>query len=212
MKGNIWKIIGAGAAALLVHGAARGMQTVGGYRERTGGDPFERRDVRRHRSAGRGQYEEPLRCAFRAAEGRKLTFGGSESQYGFYLTSLNGTEATDEYYWAVYTTLESLDETYILPHRSERWSMRTRRLPWLLTASPGFLLPKANCMRSSGQRSTRNGTKSGRLGRRTRPPRAPSCARFCWWRSSCSPLCPAWNWSRRFCWRSVICSGSGAAC
>ena len=34
---------------------------------------------------------------------------GSESEYGFYLTSLNGREATDEYYWAVYTTLGILD-------------------------------------------------------------------------------------------------------
>ena len=39
----------------------------------------------------------------------EITMDGSESEYGFYLTSLNGREATDEYYWAVYTTLGILD-------------------------------------------------------------------------------------------------------
>lgn len=34
-----------------------------------------------------------------------LTFGGNESTYGFYITSVNGVAATDENYWAVYTTL-----------------------------------------------------------------------------------------------------------
>ena len=46
--------------------------------------------------------------AFFATSG-EITMDGSESEYGFYLTSLNGREATDEYYWAVYTTLGSLD-------------------------------------------------------------------------------------------------------
>lgn len=38
------------------------------------------------------------------ADGR-LTFDGSESTYGFYITSVNGIAATNENYWAVYTTL-----------------------------------------------------------------------------------------------------------
>lgn len=38
------------------------------------------------------------------ADGR-LTFDGSESTYGFYITSVNGVAATNENYWAVYTTL-----------------------------------------------------------------------------------------------------------
>ena len=46
--------------------------------------------------------------AFFATSG-EITMDASESEYGFYLTSLNGREATDEYYWAVYTTLGILD-------------------------------------------------------------------------------------------------------
>lgn len=46
--------------------------------------------------------------AFFATSG-EIMMDGSESEYGFYLTSLNGREATDEYYWAVYTTLGILD-------------------------------------------------------------------------------------------------------
>ena len=38
------------------------------------------------------------------ADGR-LTFDGSESTYGFYITSDNSVAATNENYWAVYTTL-----------------------------------------------------------------------------------------------------------
>lgn len=38
------------------------------------------------------------------ADGR-LTLDGSESTYGFYITSVNGVAATNENYWAVYTTL-----------------------------------------------------------------------------------------------------------
>ena len=41
----------------------------------------------------------------------KLTFAGSESEYGYYITSVNGVEATDDHYWAVYTTLGTLDGT-----------------------------------------------------------------------------------------------------
>lgn len=41
----------------------------------------------------------------------KLTFSGSESEFGFYITSVNGVEATDDHYWAVYTTLGTLDGT-----------------------------------------------------------------------------------------------------
>ena len=42
--------------------------------------------------------------AFFATSG-EITMDGSESEYGFYLTSLNGVAATNENYWAVYTTL-----------------------------------------------------------------------------------------------------------
>lgn len=38
-------------------------------------------------------------------EDGRLTFDGSESTYGFYITSVNGVAATNENYWAVYTTL-----------------------------------------------------------------------------------------------------------
>lgn len=41
----------------------------------------------------------------------KLTFAGSESEYGYYITSVNSVEATDDHYWAVYTTLDTLDGT-----------------------------------------------------------------------------------------------------
>ena len=42
---------------------------------------------------------------FALQEDGRLTFDGSESTYGFYITSVNGVAATSEYYWAVYTTL-----------------------------------------------------------------------------------------------------------
>lgn len=44
-------------------------------------------------------------------EEEKLTFSGSESEYGFYITSVNGVEAAGDSYWAVYTTLGTLDGT-----------------------------------------------------------------------------------------------------
>lgn len=43
------------------------------------------------------------------AERGELTMDGSWSQYGFYLTSLNGTDADEGHYWAVYTSLGTLD-------------------------------------------------------------------------------------------------------
>ena len=39
----------------------------------------------------------------------EITFDGTQSEYGFYLTSLNGVEADAENYWALYTTLGTLD-------------------------------------------------------------------------------------------------------
>lgn len=42
-------------------------------------------------------------------EEEKLTFSGSESEYGYYITSVNGVAAADDHYWAVYTTLGTLD-------------------------------------------------------------------------------------------------------
>lgn len=47
--------------------------------------------------------------AFRDAG--ELTFAGSEGEFGFYLTSLNGREMAADRYWAVYTTLGMLDGT-----------------------------------------------------------------------------------------------------
>ena len=45
------------------------------------------------------------------AERGELTMDGSWSQYGFYLTSLNGTDADEgkQLYWMVYTSLEERD-------------------------------------------------------------------------------------------------------
>lgn len=42
-------------------------------------------------------------------EEEKLTFSGSESEYGYYITSVNGVAAAGDSYWAVYTTLGTLD-------------------------------------------------------------------------------------------------------
>ena len=42
-------------------------------------------------------------------EEEKLTFSGSESEYGYYITSVNGVAGTAGHYWAVYTTLGTLD-------------------------------------------------------------------------------------------------------
>ena len=44
-------------------------------------------------------------------EEEKLTFSGSESEYGYYITSVNGVAAAGDSYWAVYTTLGTLDGT-----------------------------------------------------------------------------------------------------
>ena len=51
-----------------------------------------------------GSLEDALKALSDAGE---LTYGGSESEYGFYLTSINGREvdASANEYWAVYTTL-----------------------------------------------------------------------------------------------------------
>ena len=43
------------------------------------------------------------------AENGEISMEGSESEYGFYITSVNGTQADTESYWAVYTTLETMD-------------------------------------------------------------------------------------------------------
>ena len=48
--------------------------------------------------------------AFFATSG-EITMDGSESEYGFYITSVNGVEAAGDSYWAVYTTLGTLDGT-----------------------------------------------------------------------------------------------------
>lgn len=45
------------------------------------------------------------------ADAGEIAIGGSESEFGFYITSVNGVEATDDHYWAVYTTLGTLDGT-----------------------------------------------------------------------------------------------------
>ena len=47
------------------------------------------------------------------AENGELKFGGSESEYGFYITSVYNTSASTNSYWAVYTDLVTIegDET-----------------------------------------------------------------------------------------------------
>lgn len=39
----------------------------------------------------------------------QLTFDGSNGQYGYFITSVNGKEATDNGYWAVYVSFKTLD-------------------------------------------------------------------------------------------------------
>lgn len=111
MKGNIWKIIGAGAAALLCMAplaACRPSADIGNARVEICSSDETCVVI----EVLAGDNTKSLYDALSVLQkDGSLTFGGSESQYGFYLTSMNGTEATDEYYWAVYTTLESLDET-----------------------------------------------------------------------------------------------------
>ena len=43
------------------------------------------------------------------AERGAIRLEGSNSEYGFYITSVNGMEADENNYWAVYTTLTVLD-------------------------------------------------------------------------------------------------------
>lgn len=55
-----------------------------------------------------GSLEDAMNALKEAGE---LDFGGSESEYGFYLTSVNGYEADSSAneYWAVYTSLGEYD-------------------------------------------------------------------------------------------------------
>lgn len=59
-------------------------------------------------SATRGSLEEAMTVLKEAGE---LTYEGSDSEYGFYLTSVNGytPDADSNEYWAVYTTLGEYD-------------------------------------------------------------------------------------------------------
>lgn len=41
----------------------------------------------------------------------EIALGGSESEFGFYITSVNGVAETDDHYWAVYTSLGECDGT-----------------------------------------------------------------------------------------------------
>lgn len=53
-----------------------------------------------------GSLEDALNAL---ADSGEITIGGSESEYGFYITSVNGREASENEYWAVYTTLGEYD-------------------------------------------------------------------------------------------------------
>lgn len=55
-----------------------------------------------------GSLEDALKALSDAGE---LTYDGSESEYGYYLTSVNGREAdaSANEYWAIYTTLGVYD-------------------------------------------------------------------------------------------------------
>lgn len=59
-------------------------------------------------TADGGSLEQAMKAL---SDAGKLTYGGSESEYGFYLTSVNGKEADSSAneYWAVYTTLGEYD-------------------------------------------------------------------------------------------------------
>lgn len=45
------------------------------------------------------------------AEQGDIRLDGGETEYGFFVTSVNGREANADYYWAVYTTLGTVNGT-----------------------------------------------------------------------------------------------------
>ena len=62
------------------------------------------------------------------AERGEFTMDGSRSQHGFYLTSLNGTDADEGHYWAVYTSLETLDGVAYSDPSYGTWAYEGREL------------------------------------------------------------------------------------
>lgn len=61
-------------------------------------------------------------------ENGEIRMEGSESEYGFYITSVNGTQADTESYWAVYTTLGTMDGVRYSDPTYGTWSYEGREL------------------------------------------------------------------------------------
>lgn len=61
-------------------------------------------------------------------ENGEISVEGSESEYGFYITSVNGTQADTESYWAVYTTLGTMDGVRYSDPTYGTWSYEGREL------------------------------------------------------------------------------------
>ena len=57
-----------------------------------------------------------------------LTFGGSESEFGVYVTSVYGVEALECAYWAVYTSLGTLDGVVYSDPSYGTWAYEGREL------------------------------------------------------------------------------------
>lgn len=62
------------------------------------------------------------------AERGELTMEGSESEYGFYITSVNGTAADAEHFWAVYTTLGTYQDVSYSDAQYGTWTYEEREL------------------------------------------------------------------------------------
>lgn len=80
-----------------------------------------------------GSLEDALKALSDAGE---LTYGGSDSDYGFYLTSLNGIEAdaSANEYFAVYTTLGEYEG---VSYSSSEWASYNHNGKTLGSASYG---------------------------------------------------------------------------
>lgn len=74
------------------------------------------------------------------AEKGDIRMEGSSSDYGFYLTSVNGMAADESNYWAVYTTLGTLDDIVYSDTAYGTWEYEGRTLAMAACGVSGLLL------------------------------------------------------------------------
>ena len=62
------------------------------------------------------------------AQRGEISMEGSTSEYGFYITSVNGTASDAEHFWAVYTTLGTYDGVSYSDAQYGTWEYEGREL------------------------------------------------------------------------------------